>query len=63
MHSGKDYTATFCQLQRGSGPYAYQIASGFKLARRRLGLQDERLGMRTDLFVRPAVRGQQLTLF
>ncbi|MGB4866041.1 MAG: PA0069 family radical SAM protein [Hyphomicrobium sp.] len=63
MHGGKDYTATFGQRQCGSGPYADQIASRFKLARRRLGLQDERLGLRTDLFVRPAVRGQQLTLF
>ncbi|MEQ1653245.1 MAG: PA0069 family radical SAM protein [Hyphomicrobium sp.] len=53
MHGGKDYVATFGHRQRGSGPYADQIALRFKLARRRLGLADERLALRTDLFRRP----------
>ena len=63
MHGGKDYVATFGHRQRGSGPYAEQIATRFKLARRRLGLDRGRLKARTDLFVRPASRGQQLALF
>lgn len=63
MHGGKDYVAEFGHRQRGSGPYADQIAARFALARRRLGLESERLKLRTDLFVRPASRGQQLALF
>lgn len=63
MHGGKDYVAGFGLRQRGSGPYAEQIATRFKLARKRLGLESERLKARTDLFVRPAIRGQQLALF
>lgn len=63
MHGGKDYVAEFGLRQRGSGPYADQIAARFALARRRIGLAEERLKLRNDLFVRLASRGQQLTLF
>jgi DNA repair photolyase len=63
MHGGKDYVAAFGHRQRGSGPYADQIAARFRLARQRLGLVDERLQLRTDLFVRPISTGEQLPLF
>ena len=63
MHDGADYNASFGVRQRGSGPYAEQIGMRFKLARRRLGLNSERHGLRTDLFRRPVLRGQQLALF
>ena len=63
MHGGEDYNSSFGQRQRGSGPYADQIALRFKLARNRLNLDTERLKLRTDLFKRPIVRGQQLPLF
>ena len=63
MHGGQDYNSAFGQRQRGSGPYADQIAMRFKLARNRLNLDTERLQLRTDLFKRPIVRGQQLPLF
>ena len=63
MHGGADYVSTFGHRQRGSGPYAQQIALRFRLARKRLGLDGERLGLRTDLFARPFGRGQQLGLF
>jgi DNA repair photolyase len=63
MHGGEDYVAAFGHRQRGAGPYADQIAQRFKLARRRLGLETERLALRTDLFERPFARGQQLGLF
>ena len=68
MHGGKDYVAEFGVRQRGSGPYADQIAQRFKLARRRFGLQDQKIALRTDLFVRPVLPargsgGQQLSLF
>ena len=63
MHGGKDYVANFGQRQRGTGPYADQIAMRFRLARKRLELGTERLSLRTDLFERPKLRGQQLALF
>ena len=63
MHGGDDYNSAFGHRQRGSGPYADQIAMRFKLARNRLNLDVERLQLRTDLFKRPIVRGQQLPLF
>ena len=63
MHGGQDYVAAFGHRQRGSGPYADQIAQRFRLARRRLGMSQERTALRTDLFVRPLGKGDQLTLF
>ena len=63
MHGGADYNAQFGHRQRGSGPYADQIAMRFWLARNRLGMGRERTPMRTDLFVAPVLRGQQLPLF
>jgi DNA repair photolyase len=63
MHGGQEYRSTFGLRQRGSGPYADQIGSRFRLARKRFGLGEERFPLRTDLFVRPVLRGQQLGLF
>ena len=62
MHGGKDYVAAFGIRQRGQGPYAEQIGARFRLAARRLGLNERRLGLRTDLFQRPVPRGGQLSL-
>jgi DNA repair photolyase len=63
MHGGRDYTAEFGLRQRGSGPYAQQIALRFRLALRRLGLNERRQPLRTDLFVRPVPVGGQMSLF
>ncbi|MCB1519530.1 MAG: PA0069 family radical SAM protein [Hyphomicrobiaceae bacterium] len=63
MHGGRDYTSDYGLRQRGSGPYASQIAQRFRLARRRLGLEEERISLRTDLFRRPVVHGGQHQLF
>ncbi len=63
MHGGADYVAAFGHRQRGSGPYADQIALRFRLARKRLGMGEERLQLRTDLFTPPKKRGEQLALF
>lgn len=63
MHAGKDYVSTFGLRQRGSGPYAEQIGQRFRLARKRFGLEQERFALRSDLFVRPGRRGEQLQLF
>ncbi len=62
MHGGRDYVAAFGHRQRGSGPYAEQIAARFRLAARRLGLNERHLHLRTDLFRRPVPRGGQLSL-
>ncbi len=64
MHGGQDYVATFGHRQRGSGPYADQIAARFRLATRRLGMDERhpRLRLRTDLFRRPVAVGGQLPL-
>ena len=44
MHGGRDYVAQFGIRQRGTGPYASQIAMRFELAKKRLGLGKERAG-------------------
>ncbi|MBL8566542.1 MAG: PA0069 family radical SAM protein [Hyphomicrobiaceae bacterium] len=62
MHGGQDYRAEFGLRQRGSGPFAEQIAQRFRLARRRLGLGDERLVLDTTQFRRPVLHGGQLPL-
>jgi DNA repair photolyase len=63
MHGGQDYRSEFGIRQRGSGPYAEQIALRFRLAAKRLGLNRHRHTLRTDLFARPVLAGQQMQLF
>jgi hypothetical protein len=63
MHGGRDYTAEFGLRQRGSGPYAEQIGARFRLAIKRLGFNEDRSELRTDLFRRPVLAGQQMPLF
>ena len=62
MHGGRDYRAEFGLRQRGSGPYAEQIALRFRQARKRFGLNERRLPLRIDLFERPPREGDQLAL-
>ena len=59
MHGGQDYVAEFGHRQKGSGPYAEQIGQRFRLALRRLGLDQRREALRTDLFERPVLPGMQ----
>jgi DNA repair photolyase len=63
MHGGRDYVSTFGVRQRGRGPYADQIGTRFRLAAKRLGLNRRRHALRTDLFQRPVLAGQQMRLF
>jgi DNA repair photolyase len=63
MHGGRDYVAEFGVRQRGTGPYAAQIGTRFRLAAKRLGLNDRRQALRTDLFRPPVLTGQQMRLF
>jgi len=63
MRGGKDYDAEWGKRITGDGPYAWQIGRRFEVATRRLGLNREKLRLRTDLFVPPALEGDQLDLF
>jgi DNA repair photolyase len=62
MHGGKDYVSAFGVRQRGTGPYAEQIGLRFRLAVKRLGLNERHLKLRTELFRRPVAKGGQMTL-
>lgn len=62
MRDGKDYDAEWGKRMRGSGPYAMQIRRRFELAARRLGLNETRSVLRTDLFRAPRGAGVQLAL-
>ena len=50
MRGGKDYVSKFGERQRGTGPYAEQIAARFQIALKRLQLNRRHLTLRTDLF-------------
>jgi len=63
MHGGKDYTSQWRLRQRGQGPYAAQIGLRFRLAVKRLGLNERNSKLRVDLFRPPVVKGGQLPLF
>ena len=63
MHGGRDYVSDWGVRQRGTGPYAQQIGLRFRLAKKRLGFPEDREPLRTDLFQRPVLAGQQMRLF
>jgi DNA repair photolyase len=60
---GKLYDAEFGKRQVGDGPIAWSIGRRFELAARRLGFNEARSRLRSDLFVRPKLAGEQLGLF
>jgi DNA repair photolyase len=62
MHGGADYVAEFGRRQKGRGPYAEQIALRFRLALKRLRLNERRHALRLDLFAPPVRKGQQMPL-
>jgi DNA repair photolyase len=63
MRGGKDYDSEWGKRMRGDGPYAWQIGRRFEMAAGRLGLNKERLRLRTDLFTPPVPEGAQMSLF
>ncbi len=63
MRGGKEYDAKWGERMRGNGPYAWQIGRRFEMAAKRLGLNQERRKLRTDLFAPPPAPGDQLDLF
>jgi DNA repair photolyase len=62
MRQGRDYDATWGRRQTGTGPYAWSIGRRFEIACRRLGLNQRKVRLSTDLFKRPPQTGDQLTL-
>lgn len=60
---GRDYVADFETRQTGTGPYAALIAQRFRLACTRLGLERRQQRLRIDLFRKPAMPGEQMSLF
>jgi DNA repair photolyase len=62
MRGGKDYDAEWGKRMSGDGPHAWQIGRRFEIAAKRLGLNKERLRLRTDLFT-PPMADPQMSLF
>ena len=60
---GQDYVADFGDRMRGQGAYADLIAQRFRLAIKRIGFNERRLGLRKDLFRKPAADARQGSLF
>jgi len=63
MRGGKDYDSEWGKRMSGDGPHAWQIGRRFEIAARRLGLNRERLKLRTDLFRAPVGENAQMSLF
>jgi DNA repair photolyase len=62
VRNGKENDATFGRRMTGTGPYAWSIGRRFEMACRRLGLNDSRVKLATELVRRPPRPGEQLTL-
>jgi DNA repair photolyase len=63
MRNGKEYDAKWGERMRGNGPYAWQIGRRFEIAAKRLGINQAKRRLRTDLFVAPRPQTDQLDLF
>jgi hypothetical protein len=59
---GKDYDSRWDQRQTGTGPLAWLTGRRFQMAATNLGLNQKRLKLRTDMFVRTVRSGDQLSL-
>ncbi|HLY04492.1 MAG TPA: PA0069 family radical SAM protein [Rhizomicrobium sp.] len=62
MRGGKEYDSQWHTRMKGTGPYAEMIGRRFQMAVKRLGLNQERTPLATNLFRRPAKSGDQLKL-
>ena len=63
MREGKVYDATWGNRMTGTGPYAGITGRRFEAAAQRLGFNETRTRLRTDLFTRPVRPGGQMSLF
>ena len=62
MRKGKAYDSAWRERMTGTGPFAWMIGRRFEIALAKNGYHKERLKLRTDLFRRPALAGEQLAL-
>ena len=62
VRGGKENDPNFGTRMAGQGPYAWTIGRRFQLAAQRLGLNTNRVKLRTDLFARPPRSGEQMSL-
>lgn len=62
IREGRDNDPGFFSRMRGSGPWADLIRTRFKIAERKFGLNQQKIKLRSDLFVPPSLDGQ-MTLF
>ncbi|WP_046866602.1 PA0069 family radical SAM protein [Microvirga massiliensis] len=60
---GRDYDSRWKARQTGEGPFAWILGRRFEQATKRLGLNERRLSLRTDLFRVPEPEPVQLALF
>ncbi len=63
VRGGRESSAQFGERMTGSGPLAWLIGRRFQLTCQKLGINAARVKLRSDLFARPPVPGDQLTLF
>lgn len=63
MRGGKDYNSEWGERMRGQGPIADLLRQRFDRACAKLGLNLERVPLRTDLFRPPPKAGDQMDLF
>ena len=61
-HGGKAYDAGFGRRQTGSGPFAEMLAKRYRLACKRLGLNERNHRLDTSQFRPPPATGDQLSL-
>lgn len=62
MRGGKDYDSAFGMRMSGAGPYAEMMGRRFRIASRKLGLNQRRLALDTSQFTVPPAPGDQLKL-
>ena len=63
VRGGAENDPNFGTRMSGQGPYAWTIGRRFQLAAGRLGLNANRVKLRTDLFAKPPQKGEQMALF
>jgi DNA repair photolyase len=63
MRGGKDYDSQWNRRMSGQGPIADLVATRFRAARKRLGLNRERLSLDVAQFRVPPGSGEQIDLF
>ncbi len=62
VRAGRDNDPNFGTRMTGTGPYAWMTGRRFQLACERLGINEARVRLATDLFQRPVQAGEQLSL-